>query len=77
MNEGNITYFCLAEHRMQAKVAFGFLEAIQKQFQQTYSLEQQNQSVAFGLQQFQKIIQDKMVALFLTSNSTTRLPTTR
>jgi hypothetical protein len=32
MNEQDITYFCLAEAKVLVKIAFAFLESIQKTF---------------------------------------------
>ncbi|KAI9103311.1 synaptobrevin-domain-containing protein [Phlyctochytrium arcticum] len=60
MTRNNITYLCLADDAFGRRLPFAFLEDIAKKFESAYGGERSQNAIAYGLNEFSKVIAQQM-----------------
>ncbi|CAG8600216.1 9225_t:CDS:2, partial [Paraglomus occultum] len=55
-----VTYMCMADDSFQRRIPFAFLEDIKQRFLKAYSKDRIDSALAYGLNEFAKVIADRM-----------------
>ncbi|TPX47475.1 hypothetical protein SeMB42_g03289 [Synchytrium endobioticum] len=60
LHRDNVIYLCLADDTFGRRIPFAFLDEIAKRFEAAYSPERAQSTIAYGLNEFSKTIQQQM-----------------